>query len=534
MPQSTVLPPGVSAADFKSALRAFAQVVGEQWVLSSDEDRHSYLDAFAPGDADQHASSAGIAPQSTQEVQAVVKIAARYGIPLWPVSSGRNLAYGGSAPVLRGSVVLDLRRMNRVLEIDEQLGYALVEPGVTFFALYDALQAAGGKLWISTPAPGWGSVIGNALEHGVGYTPYGVHADTICGMEVVLANGEVVRTGMGAVQGSKEWQAFKYGYGPVWDLMFTQSNFGVVTKMGVWLMPQPEAVANYAISVPDYRDLAILVDTLRPLRLNDTINADYTIQNPFRSVMDELSMQGKTRETIYSGAGSLPMELITRELKARNRGMWNVGFNLFDSDKGLDLREAAIREAFARVPGSKLQTHRWHRGEPMESWMRVTPALAPLAGVDWYGGPGGHINFAPVIAPIGERVTQLYEAIYKRFMEYGIDYYCGLLNIGQRALVVNAVTFFNRDNAEMTRKGRELYRVLAKDGAAMGYGDYRAHISFMDDIAAMYGFNDHALRRLNERIKDALDPKGILAPGKQGIWPAGLRGAAAAKRGSQT
>jgi 4-cresol dehydrogenase (hydroxylating) len=56
----------------------------------------------------------------------------------------------------------------------------------------------------------------------------------------------------------------------------------------------------------------------------------------------------------------------------------------------------------------------------------------------------------------------------------------------------------------------------------------------MDDIAAMYGFNDHALQRLNERIKDALDPKGILAPGKQGIWPAGLRGAAAAKRGSQT
>ena len=105
--------------------------------------------------------------------------------------------------------------MNRVLEIDEQLGYALVEPGVSFFSLFDALQAAGGKLWISTPAPGWGSVIGNALEHGVGYTPYGVHADTICGMEVVLANGDVVRTGMGGVQGSREWQIFKYGYRPM-------------------------------------------------------------------------------------------------------------------------------------------------------------------------------------------------------------------------------------------------------------------------------------------------------------------------------
>lgn len=524
MPQQAVLPPGVSGADFKSALRGFADAVGEQWVLVSEEDRNSYLDAFAPGDADEHAASAGVAPKSTEEVQAVVKVAGRYGIPLWPISSGRNLAYGGSAPVLRGSVVLDLKRMNRVLEIDEQLGYALVEPGVSFFSLFDALQAAGGKLWISTPAPGWGSVIGNALEHGVGYTPYGVHADTICGMEVVLASGEVVRTGMGAVQGSREWQVFKYGYGPLWDGLFTQSNFGIVTKMGVWLMPEPEAVANFAIGVPNYADLAIFVDTLRPLRLNNTINAPYTIQNPFRSVMDELSMQGKTRATIYSDKGSLPLEVIARELKARGRGMWNVGFNLFDSDKGLDLREAAIREAFARIPGASIQTHRWHRGEPLDSWMRVTPALAPLAGVDWYGGPGGHINFAPVVAPIGERVSRLYEAIYKRFMEYGVDYYCGLLNIGPRALVVNAVTFFNKDNAEMTRKGRELYRVLAKDGAAMGFGDYRAHISFMDDIAQMYGFNDHALLRLNERIKDALDPKGILAPGKQGIWPAALRG----------
>jgi 4-cresol dehydrogenase (hydroxylating) len=179
MAQSSVRPPGVSEADFKDALKAFAAIVGPEWVLVSEEDRHSYLDAFAPGTPDEHASSAAVAPKSAEEVQAIVKAANRYRIPLWPVSTGRNLAYGGSAPVLRGSVVLDLKRMNRVLEIDEELGYALVEPGVSFFDLFEALQAAGGKLWISTPAPGWGSVIGNALEHGLGYTPYGVHTDTI-------------------------------------------------------------------------------------------------------------------------------------------------------------------------------------------------------------------------------------------------------------------------------------------------------------------------------------------------------------------
>ncbi len=524
MREPSLLPPSVSEAEFKKALKAFASVVGEEWVLATDEDRHTYLDAFAPGNAAEHAPSAAVAPRSAEEVQAIVKIANRHRIPLWPVSTGRNLAYGGSAPVLRGSVVLDLKRMNRVLEIDEQLGYALVEPGVSFFDLYDALQAAGGKLWISTPAPGWGSVIGNALEHGLGYTPYGVHADTICGMEIVLANGDLVRTGMGAVEGSREWQIFKYGYGPMWDGLFTQSNFGVVTKMGVWLMPQPEAVANVLISVPNAEDLPVLVDTLRPLRLNDTINATYTIMNPFRSVMDGNSMQGRMRESVYKGRGSMPLDVAAEQLRSQGRGLWNVTFNLFDRDKGLDLRIAAIEEAFAKVPGTKLATLRWRQGEPIQSWMRVQPILAPLGGVDWYGGPGGHMNFAPVVAPVGERVAQLYDAIYKRFVEFGFDYYAGLLNVGPRALLINAVMFFNRDDEEMTRRGRELYRVLAKDATAAGFGDYRAHISFMDDIAAMYNFNSHALRSLNQRVKDALDPQGILAPGKQGIWPSASRG----------
>jgi len=66
-------------------------------------------------------------------------------------------------------------------------------------------------------------------------------------------------------------------------------------------------------------------------------------------------------------------------------------------------------------------------------------------------------------------------------------------------------------------------RNVTSEASKLGYGDYRAHISFMDHAAAMYDFNDHAMLRLNERVKDALDPNGILAPGKQGIWPKSLR-----------
>ena len=59
--------------------------------------------------------------------------------------------------------------------------------------------------------------------------------------------------------------------------------------------------------------------------------------------------------------------------------------------------------------------------------------------------------------------------------------------------------------------------------AERGYGEFRAHLHHMDEIAGQYSFNDHAYLRFVEKIKDAVDPDGILSPGKQGIWPRSLR-----------
>lgn len=90
-------------------------------------------------------------------------------IPIYPISMGRNLGYGGAAPRVRGSVVLDLgKRMNKVLNIDGDNASCLVEPGVSYFALYEAVQKSGHALWIDTPDLGGGSVLGNAVDRGVG------------------------------------------------------------------------------------------------------------------------------------------------------------------------------------------------------------------------------------------------------------------------------------------------------------------------------------------------------------------------------
>ena len=164
-----------------------------------------------------------------------------------------GLGYGGAAPRLRGSIVVDMgARMNRVLDVNDRDCTCLLEPGVSYFALYDYLQENGFKhLWIDNPDLGGGSVVGNALDRGSGYTPYGDHFSMHCGMEVVLPNGHVMRTGMGALPGNNTWQTFQYGFGPYPDGIFSQSNFGIVTKMGFWLMPDPGvSVPVIATSLP--------------------------------------------------------------------------------------------------------------------------------------------------------------------------------------------------------------------------------------------------------------------------------------------
>ena len=166
------VPPGVSPRDFDDALKKFEEAIGKQWVFTSDDDINTYRDSYSPfwHETEEPIPSAAVAPESVEQVQQIVRIAGAHKIPLWTISTGKNLGYGGSAPLLGGSVVLDLKRMDRVIEVNDKNHYALIEPGVSYFDLYHYIHDRGLKVWIDPPDPGWGSLVGNALERGGGYT----------------------------------------------------------------------------------------------------------------------------------------------------------------------------------------------------------------------------------------------------------------------------------------------------------------------------------------------------------------------------
>ena len=264
-----ILPPGVSAESFASAVREFQDAVGRDWVFTSDEDLYSYRDHFSyiKDQPNELIPSAAVGPDTTEQVQAVVRTANKYKIPLYAISTGKNFAYGGPSPNVRGSVTVDLKRMNRILVCDDKRHFALVEPGVSYIDLYRHIQANKLNVWVDTPDPGWGSLIGNAMDHGIGYTMgyYRDHFGAHTGMEVVLPNGEVMRTGMGAMPASQSWQEYRHGYGPDPCGLFGQGNFGIVTKMGFRLMPAPEHWRNGLVTVPKRQDLIPLIDAVNYL-----------------------------------------------------------------------------------------------------------------------------------------------------------------------------------------------------------------------------------------------------------------------------
>jgi NTP pyrophosphatase (non-canonical NTP hydrolase) len=166
---TSVVSAEVSAGDLSRALDGFTAAIGADRVLTDEADLREFRDPFAYESWDDYTASAVVMPETVEEIQEIVRVANQHKIPLWTHGTGRNNGYGGPAPRVRGSVILSLRRMNRVLEIDEELGYAVVEPGVRWFDLYEAIQAGGHKLMLSVPDLGWGSVVGNTLDHGITY-----------------------------------------------------------------------------------------------------------------------------------------------------------------------------------------------------------------------------------------------------------------------------------------------------------------------------------------------------------------------------
>lgn len=480
-------------------------------------------------------------PATRDDVQKCVRIASKFGVAIYPYSTGRNWGYGSRAPVHDG-VLLDLGRLNRIVDFSEELAYVVIEPGVTQRQLHEFLLARKSKLWMdATGASPDCSIIGNTMERGFGHTPMGDHCANACGLEVVLATGDVIDTGFSHFTATRAGNVSRWGLGPSLDGLFSQSNLGIVTRMTVWLMPAPDHFEAFFFMCHDPGALGAVIEALRPLRLNGTLRSIPHIGNDYKV----LSGIERFPWTVTDGRTPLGAAEMARLRKERTIGSWNGSGALYGTRAQVRAARAEVKRALKGkvdrlqfVNDRLLRTMRrfatpfrmltgWDISKtlsllaPVYGLMKGVPTDSTLGSTYWRkrSGPDGPPDpdrdgcgllwCSPVVPATAADATAVTALASSTLLEFGFEPQISLSFATERSLI--CVTTISYDRSVPGEDGRALacYNEFNERLLALGYPPYRLNVSSMNLVT-----RDPAYAKALREIKGALDPRGVIAPGR--------------------
>ncbi|PCJ56834.1 MAG: hypothetical protein COA79_17930 [Planctomycetota bacterium] len=491
-----------------------------------------------------------IQPENQKEIRKILALSNKIKWEVHPISTGKNWGYSDACALNDGVILLDLKRMNKILSFDNEVGTIVVEPGVTQGQVASFLENNHHPFMMDATGAGPDtSLIGNTAERGFGHSPNGDRFANSCGYEIVLANGEVFQTGFGSFKNSEVTDIYKWGVGPSLDGLFTQSNLGVITKMTFWLMPKPECFKVAYFMLKKNSDISAFIDHIRPLRMDGTLKSVIHIGNDLRI----LSMSQSYPWEEMKGVTPMDPQLREKLIEKSGLGAWSGTAGLYGSKEQVNADIKRIKKALKSFKGLKKMIFLGQNqinlisliGQKIKNFSfgkklhqmshKIKMAFDLLKGQSpetcVQGGlwrlknqkdivsvnsnnpldyNAGFYWISPILPMKGSHVTALQKLVEPIFNYYGFDLQQTLSMTNERSLSSVMTISYDKSNKREASKARTCHDKVVDALTNAGYILYRA--------------GNHTMKALENRgesynsvlvsIKKALDPNNILSPGK--------------------
>jgi glycolate oxidase len=455
-------------------LQSLIEILGEKAVSNRAEELWFY--SRDPGVLEPHMPAYVVVPKTTEEVQKVVELANRERIPVVPIGNGMSLT--GLVRPLKGGIVMDMKRMNRILEVNEKARYVVVEGGVSQGQLKAYLEERCPHLRHSVPdAPPATTVAANVAIHGQGRLTqqYGFNSDMVTGLEVVLANGKICRIG------SCSMGPYWFSKGPsLPDLsglfLGWLGSTGIFTRVGLRLYPN-KRIRDVEIFVTDRIELV----------------EDIIYRLTHTEMAEDISIWFQPKPLMFKDNYHINVYFTgdtEEEIEFKRKMFWDALQVYIDSKDG----------GFMGV-------------QPMKPMLLEQPQRSVAAFADV--PKGGGFEYSGPIAPI-EKFPEYTEKLLELAGKYNL-LYAGAARIiaGGHAMMYGISFAFNRADPEMMARVKEALDEATEYALGLGGIPWKPNVTEQQIAMRLMDPNTLDLLRM---VKDNLDPNGIMNPGN---WEVG-------------
>lgn len=453
----------------KDLHQSLIEILGERGVSNTPEELWFY--SRDPGVLPPHLPDYVVAPRTAEQVQKVVQLANREKVPIVPMGNG--MALTGLVIPLKGGIVMDMKRMDKILEVNERARYAVVEGGTSQGVLKAHLQNHYPHLRHSLPdAPPTTTIAANVALHGQGRLTqqYGFNSDMVTGLEVVLPTGDLCKIG------SPSLGPYWFSKGPTLpDLsglfLGWLGTTGIFTKVGLKLYPNKK-IRDVELFVTDRVDLVSeILYRLTHLEMLEDLNVWFQPK--------PLVFRGNYHITIYFTGDT------EEEVEFKRKMVWDALQPFMDSKDGGFMGLQFMKEMLLEMPQRGIAAF----------------ADVPKGGGFEYSGPITLIEHFPQYAAKVVELAVKYDVLYASSAR---------VISGGHSMMFSISFAFNRMDPAMMGRVKQALDEATEFALDMGGIPWKPN--FMEQQMTMKRMDPNTLKLL-QMVKRNLDPQSIMNPG---------------------